>query len=54
MRYYFILISIVVAWVVGVMIAYFNISTGDRLLLYLALMILTIGMYLIGFTERRR
>ncbi len=54
MRYYFVFISIVAVWVVGVIIAHFvSLETSERLLLYVALMIFTLGMYAIGFSGRK-
>lgn len=54
MRYYFVFISIVVVWIVGVVIAHFvSLETGDRVLLYIALMTFTLGMYAIGFSGRK-
>lgn len=53
MRYYFILLTICVAWFVGIVLAHFDLETADRLLLYIALMVFTLGMYLIGFTSRK-
>ncbi len=47
-------VSIVVVWIVGVVIAHFaSLKTDDRLLLYVALMIFTLGMYAIGFSGRK-
>jgi hypothetical protein len=54
MRYYFVFISIVAVWIVGVIIAHFvSLGVNDRLLLYVALMIFTLGMYAIGFSGRK-
>lgn len=53
MRYAFILLSICVAWMVGILLASFELTTDERLLLYVALMIFTVGMYLIGFSSRK-
>ncbi len=54
MRYYFVFISIVAVWIVGVLIAHFtSLGTDDRLYLYLALMVFTLGMYAIGFSGRK-
>lgn len=53
MRYYFILLTICVVWVVGIVLAHFKLETSERLLLYIALMVFTLGMYFIGFTSRK-
>lgn len=53
MRYYFILLTICVAWIVGIALAHFKLTTDDRVMLYAALMVFTLGMYVIGFTSRK-
>lgn len=53
MRYFFILLTICAVWIVGAILAHFQLTTGDRLLLYVSLIIFTLGMYFIGFTTRK-
>lgn len=53
MRYYFILISICIVWIVGIIIAHFSLKTSDRFWLYASLMTYTLGAYVIGFSSRK-
>jgi len=52
MRYYFILISICIVWIVGISIAHFSLKTSDRFWLYISMMTFTLGSYIIGFTSK--
>jgi hypothetical protein len=53
MRYYFILISICIVWIVGISIAHFSLKTSDRFWLYISMMTYTLGAYIIGFTSKK-
>ena len=53
MRYLFSFVIITVCWVTTVLIAHSrNIETSDRFGLYICMIILTLGIYTIGFAKK--
>jgi hypothetical protein len=53
MRYLFSALIVLIAWVTTIAISTSsNLHTGDRLILYICLMVLTGGLYRIGFTKK--
>ncbi|HET7673196.1 MAG TPA: hypothetical protein VFK11_01630 [Candidatus Saccharimonadales bacterium] len=53
MRYLFSFVIIAVCWVTTVLIAHSNnVETMDRFGLYVCMIILTLGIYVIGFAKK--
>jgi hypothetical protein len=53
MRYFFTLVITAIVWLITVLIASRpGITTNDRLTLYFCLLILTAGLYKIGFSRK--
>lgn len=53
MRYGFVLLSLIAVWGVAIILSRLTLSTDDRLILYFSMIILTVGLFLIGFTAKK-